>query len=99
MDGVRRAGHVRREKRLVRQKILALVVRRGISGVSKGDLLTNFGTSDHNDLMQEVDNLVPIGTVVRDEIGPNSFRLRATPQGQDIAASTLWEDLIVDEPT
>lgn len=91
------AGRRREVKRLVRQKILAFVVRRGTAGVSKQDLLVNFKELEHNELILEVENLARIDVLLKEESGPNSFRIRATERGQAIAASTLWEELVVDE--
>jgi small GTP-binding protein len=91
------AGRRRSVKRLVRQKILAFVVRRGLAGVSKADLLVNFKELDHNELLEEVENLSRLEVLAVEESGPNSFRIKATRRGQEIAASTLWEELVVDE--
>jgi small GTP-binding protein len=90
-------GRRRQVKRLVRQKILAFVVRRGLAGVSKNDLLVNFKELDYGELMEEVENLARLDVLAREESGPNSFRIKATKRGQEIAASTLWEELVVDE--
>ncbi|MEK6988456.1 MAG: Rab family GTPase [Candidatus Thermoplasmatota archaeon] len=93
------AGHRRRVKTLARQKILAFVARRMRNGVSKMELLTGFKELDHNELMEEVDNLVRLGILQKEESGPASFRVVVTERGQDLAASNLWEELVVDEPS
>lgn len=92
------AGRRRRVQRVVRQKILAFVTRRGLGGVSKSELLFGFKELDYNELMAEIDNLVRLDVLSRDELGPGTFRVRATHHGQEIAASTLWEELVIDEP-
>jgi hypothetical protein len=49
--------------------------------------------------MEEVDNLVRLGILQKEDSGPASFRLVVTDRGLDLAASHLWEDLVVDEPS
>lgn len=88
----------RRVTRLVRQKILAFVVRRGTAGVSKNELLMTFKELEYNELMQEVENMARLDVLTKEESGPASFRIKATERGCQIAASTLWEELVVDEP-
>jgi small GTP-binding protein len=98
VDTVVQAGRRRTVKRIMRQKILAFVVRRGFTGVSKPELLASFRDLDYNELMEEIDNMVAIDVLVREESGPGTFRVKATERGKEIAASTLWEELVVDDP-
>ncbi|HII39995.1 MAG TPA: GTP-binding protein [Thermoplasmata archaeon] len=98
VDSVVQRGNRRTVKRIVRQKILAFVVRRGAAGVSKQEFLTSFKELEHNELIEEIDNLVAIDVIIKEQSGPGTFRVKATERGREIAASTLWEELVVDEP-
>ncbi|HKZ89190.1 MAG TPA: Rab family GTPase [Thermoplasmata archaeon] len=92
------ASRQRTVKRLARQKILALVARKDQIGVSKGELLRTLKELAHNEIIEEVDTLVRLNLLSMDESGPNTFQVRATEQGRKIVMSTLWEELVIDEP-
>ena len=92
------AARQRTVKRLARQKILALVARKGPIGISKGELLRTLKEVEHNELIDEVNTLMRLDLVSMEESGPNTFQVRATDQGRQIVMSTLWEDLVIDEP-
>ncbi len=73
---------VRRQTRIVGEKILAFAKRRGILGIGKNEILAAFKGVDHNLLMREVEDLRQLGLVMIEPSGPASFRLKITEKGE-----------------
>jgi small GTP-binding protein len=85
-------SRLRRKTLVVGGRILEFASRRGRIGVTNKELLTGFKQLDVPSLMKEVDSLVKLGLVTREESGPASFRIVITEKGaQEIERKGLSE--------
>lgn len=97
VNGVLTESRVRRAGRLLGNRILAFAGKRGATGVTKNELLGAFRAQDYDALMNEVSNLEKTGLIVIEEIGPASFRVILTPEGETAIKSLELHSYIVDE--
>ena len=88
---------VRRQSRIVGDRILAFAERRGTLGLSKRDLLAAFADVGADVLMREVDDLQTLGLATVEVISPSSFRLKITPKGQRELDRVLAPERVRDE--
>jgi len=98
VDSILAKSRVRRETKVIGEKILGFAKRRGASGVSKKDLLMVFKAIDHNSLMKEVEDLHRLGLITLELSGPASFVIRLTEKGERELESIGGPERIVEEP-
>ncbi len=82
VDAALEHAKVRRQSRIVGDRILAFAFRRGALGVGKKDLLTAFKDLSVEMVMREVDDLQTLGLAIVEATGPASFRLQITAKGE-----------------
>jgi len=93
--------------RVLRHRLLASIARRQSQGMSKGELIEAFKSTDPKIVMEELDNLVALELVQQTEYGPGqgvrtesipvTFHFAATEAGLRAAQEPESEDLVVDE--
>ena len=98
VDSILAKSRVRRETKVIGEKILGFAKRRGASGVSKKDLLMVFKAIDHNSLMKEVEDLHRLDLITLELSGPASFVIRLTEKGERELESFGGPERIVEEP-
>jgi small GTP-binding protein len=82
VDVALRHSKVRRESKIIGDRVLAFAKRRGTLGISKKDILANFKDLNVDLLMREVNDLQTLGLATVELMGPASFRLKITPKGE-----------------
>lgn len=87
---------VRRQRRILGEKILGFARRRGLMGVGKNDVLIAFKGVDYNDLMREIEDLRQLGFIMVDLLGPSAFRVRITERGEAELERLATQDRIVE---
>lgn len=90
-------ARVRRQSRIVGDRLLALGKRRGLAGLSKRDVLQAFKEMEPRVVLREVEDLRALGFVTVDVISPSSFRLRITPRGLQELEKVLAPERISEE--
>lgn len=97
VDGVLAESRARRAGRLLGNRILTFAAKRGAMGLTKNEILGAFKAQDYATLMNEVTNLEKTGLIVIEEIGPASFRIVLTAEGETAANGPGLHSYIVDE--
>jgi len=88
--------NVRRERRILGEKILAFANRRGLMGVGKNDVLVAFKGVDYNALMREIEDLRQLGFITIDLLGPAAFRVRIAKRGEEELDRLGTENRIIE---
>lgn len=71
--------------------ILTAVAKRGVSGITKDELMQELGRTvkgiAYDDLIRHVTGLVAAGMVLMDETGPDDFTVMITDEGLESVGS------------
>ncbi|HYS72226.1 MAG TPA: hypothetical protein VEM95_07365 [Thermoplasmata archaeon] len=97
VDRILTRARQRQQMNQIASRILGFAQKRGAIGVTKNELMMSFKGSDLNALNGEIEALERLGYIVREDIGPASYRLLLTPTGQGALAAT--SEFVVEEPT
>jgi small GTP-binding protein len=97
VNGVLKESRARRAGRILGNRILTFAAKRGALGVTKNELLAAFKGTDYNGLMTEISNLERTGLVTLEQIGPASFRVVLTADGEAASKQFGVHPYIVDE--
>ncbi len=99
--------HKAQANRLLRHRILSAIARREAHGMSKGELIEAFKSTDPKVVMEELDNLLALELIQQEEYGsmasvnaesiPVTFRFTITPAGVKAATEPEGEDIVVDD--
>jgi small GTP-binding protein len=91
----------------LRYQILAMIVRKEITGRSKADLIGAFRTTDPKEIMAELDTLVDLGLIAPAEYTPENFpgtttipvtsHFTITAAGRDLLAGPRPKHLVVED--
>ncbi len=99
VESILQRSRARRLASIASSRILMFAARRGLTGVTKNELLGAFKDLDYHALINEVTNLAKFELVVREEIGPANFRIVVTEKGTAALEDANRSDMVIDEPT
>jgi len=99
VDSVLTKSLVRAQTNVLGERVLGFAHRRGPIGVTTAEILGAIRGTDPGALMTEVHALERLGYVRLEAIGPASFKVMITPDGEAVVARSGREDFVTEEAT